>query len=119
MGNEQEEKMTWFRLKGCAKCGGDLILDELDWLCLQCGTYYYTDLYQRKNGLQQPGANVPPPDQEKTAGGNGCHTGVRPLRLTALPVFDSLMHRAEGDTAINHNLADASAGNGEYPASYR
>ena len=36
-----------FRLKGCKKCGGDLALDEGDWICLQCGTYYYVHLYQR------------------------------------------------------------------------
>jgi hypothetical protein len=36
-----------FRLKGCKKCGGDLALDDGDWICLQCGTYYYVDLYQR------------------------------------------------------------------------
>lgn len=37
--------MRWFRLKACPKCRGDLVLDEGDWLCLQCGTYYYTGLY--------------------------------------------------------------------------
>ena len=36
-----------FRLKGCAKCGGDLVADDMDWLCLQCGTYFYTNLYRR------------------------------------------------------------------------
>ena len=30
------------RLKGCAKCGGDLILNDVDWQCLQCGKYYYS-----------------------------------------------------------------------------
>ena len=39
--------MIRFRLKGCKKCGGDLALDEGDWICLQCGTYYYVRLYQR------------------------------------------------------------------------
>lgn len=38
--------VNWFRLKACVKCGGDLALDEGDWLCLQCGTYYYMGLYQ-------------------------------------------------------------------------
>lgn len=38
--------MNWFRFKACVKCGGDLVLDQSDWLCLQCGTYYYTGLYQ-------------------------------------------------------------------------
>lgn len=37
--------MTCFHLKACPKCRGDLALDEGDWLCLQCGTYYYTGLY--------------------------------------------------------------------------
>ena len=38
--------MNWFRLKTCIKCQGDLASDNGDWLCLQCGTYYYTGLYQ-------------------------------------------------------------------------
>jgi hypothetical protein len=38
--------MNLFRLKACTKCRGDLVLDEGDWLCLQCGTYYYTGLYR-------------------------------------------------------------------------
>ena len=37
--------MNWFWLKACAKCGGDLAVDEGDWICLQCGTYCYTGLY--------------------------------------------------------------------------
>ena len=37
--------MKWFRLKACVKCRGDLVWDEGDWLCLQCGRYYYTRLY--------------------------------------------------------------------------
>ena len=40
--------MNWFRLKACAKCKGDLVLDDGDWLCLQCGTYYYTGLYRNQ-----------------------------------------------------------------------
>ncbi len=38
--------MNWFRLKACIKCQGDLAADNGDWLCLQCGTYYYTGLYE-------------------------------------------------------------------------
>jgi len=38
--------MNWFRLKTCIKCQGDLAADYGDWLCLQCGTYYYIGLYQ-------------------------------------------------------------------------
>ena len=33
------------RLGVCLKCRGDLVNDEGDWLCLQCGVYYYTGLY--------------------------------------------------------------------------
>ena len=40
--------MNWFRLKACAKCKGDLVLDDGDWLCLQCGTYCYTGLYRNQ-----------------------------------------------------------------------
>ncbi len=38
--------MTWFNFGACAKCGGDLVNDDGDWACLQCGTYYYHGLYQ-------------------------------------------------------------------------
>ena len=58
--------MSRFLLKACEKCWGDLVLDEGDWLCLQCGTYYYTGLY-RKNGLTRwPEQPAPPPRMEKT-----------------------------------------------------
>ena len=48
--------MTWFRLKACPKCHGDLASDDGDWLCLQCGTYYYTGLYtySRINRVNRP-----------------------------------------------------------------
>lgn len=32
------------RFKGCGKCTGDLVLEDADWRCLQCGRYYYTGL---------------------------------------------------------------------------
>ena len=28
-------------LQGCIKCGGDLVLDDSDWRCVQCSKYYY------------------------------------------------------------------------------
>lgn len=46
--------MARFRLKACAKCGGDLALDEGDWICLQCGTYYYVRLYPGVDLRRQP-----------------------------------------------------------------
>ena len=32
-----------FKVKGCNRCGGDLVLDEGDWRCWQCGQYYYVN----------------------------------------------------------------------------
>lgn len=29
-------------LKGCTKCHGDLVFDDGDWRCWQCGHYYYS-----------------------------------------------------------------------------
>jgi hypothetical protein len=34
-----------YRLGVCLKCRGDLAYDQGDWICLQCGVYYYTGLY--------------------------------------------------------------------------
>ena len=36
--------MKLYRLAACLKCRGDLVNDEGDWLCLQCGVYYYTGI---------------------------------------------------------------------------
>ena len=37
--------MNIYRLGACLKCRGDLVYDDGDWKCLQCGVYYYTGLY--------------------------------------------------------------------------
>ena len=37
--------MNHYRLKACRRCGGDLVRDETDWICLQCGSYSYVGLY--------------------------------------------------------------------------
>ena len=44
----KELNVKIFRLGTCLKCRGDLVHDEGDWLCLQCGVYYYTDLLDRR-----------------------------------------------------------------------
>ena len=59
--------MTWFRFKACVKCRGDLVLDEGDWLCLQCGRYYYVGLYQRVVSRDPPPFHVQTPNKEKAA----------------------------------------------------
>ena len=44
--------MRIYRLGVCLKCRGDLAHDQGDWICLQCGVYYYTGLY---DGAQRQG----------------------------------------------------------------
>ena len=61
--------MNWFRLKTCIKCQGDLAADNGDWLCLQCGTYYYTGLYRLHRHIDESpkGSNLgisKPPEQK-------------------------------------------------------
>ena len=51
---ERELGVNLFCLKACTKCGGDLAVDDGDWICLQCGTYYYTGLYRRGWVSEQP-----------------------------------------------------------------
>ena len=48
--------MNLYRLGVCLKCRGDLAYDDGDWICLQCGTYYYTGLYT-ENQSGAPGGN--------------------------------------------------------------
>ena len=40
--------MAW-RFKGCKICRGDLLLEDAEWRCLQCGRYYFrrnAELYE-------------------------------------------------------------------------
>jgi len=63
--------VNWFRLKTCIKCQGDLAADEGDWICLQCGTYYYTGLYQFQSNAgsepQAPDSAAPERSEQKAA----------------------------------------------------
>lgn len=54
--------MNWFHLKACVKCGGDLVLDEGDWRCLQCGSYYYVGLYREGQPMKWPHLRTNPYD---------------------------------------------------------
>ncbi len=64
--------MNWFRLKTCIKCQGDLAADDGDWICLQCGTYYYTGLYQLQphidDGLRVSNPNLSERPDKKLLG---------------------------------------------------
>jgi hypothetical protein len=53
-------------LKGCPRCDGDLVFDEGDWRCWQCGHYYYT---WRGQPLEESLARSQPatPRQEEAA----------------------------------------------------
>ncbi len=58
--------MNLYRLGVCLKCRGDLAYDDGDWICLQCGVYYYTGLYPetRPNSLGGDGLILLRPAQE-------------------------------------------------------
>ena len=43
-------------LKSCTKCGGDVIYDDGDWKCWQCGHYYYR---ARSASSNAPNQNPP------------------------------------------------------------
>ena len=75
-----------YRLKACRRCGGDLARDEGDWICLQCGSYSYVDLYGQSDitlanlldripdsPLQ---SDLPQPDQNRSAGHRQRNTRV-------------------------------------------
>lgn len=53
--------LTWFQLGGCSKCSGDLAYDDGDWICMQCGTYFYTGLYRREEKLGVKPCRLPRP----------------------------------------------------------
>ena len=38
--------MNYWRFKSCSRCNGDLILEDSEWRCLQCGHYYYPNVPQ-------------------------------------------------------------------------
>jgi hypothetical protein len=61
--------LAQFRFKACTKCGGDLAMDDGDWICLQCGTYYYVGLYRRSERDRYP--RPWPPTWTKAAGDGG------------------------------------------------
>ena len=98
--------MGRFRLKGCAKCGGDLVVDELDWLCLQCGTYYYTNLYQRRAQAEREEADRPLFAKEKSARSRETASRISPALLPShLGVDPSI-----GEVMQTANVVFAQAG---------
>jgi hypothetical protein len=71
------DTVQWFRLKCCVKCGGDLALDQGDWLCLQCGTYYYTGLYREIGLSKRPEEGERFPLGEKAGATSYCPVTLR------------------------------------------
>jgi hypothetical protein len=47
-------------LKSCWKCSGDLVLDEDEWRCWQCGHYYYPKLKLEQALLETRGLSPVP-----------------------------------------------------------
>ena len=68
LNSDKGETVNWFRFKACVKCRGDLVWDNSDWLCLQCGTYYHTGLYQESAPANAHNKENISPDEEKAAG---------------------------------------------------
>ena len=44
-------------IKSCLRCGGDLVMDEEDWRCVQCAHYYYGG--RPNNGTHYPSSERP------------------------------------------------------------
>jgi hypothetical protein len=91
--------VNWFRLKTCIKCQGDLAADNGDWICLQCGAYYYTGLYQLHQKIEDnpPVADPAMPAHPKNKNVQAAATG--PLILAAqspasIPVNNAAMTAA-------------------------
>ena len=65
--NRKGVSVTMFmQLQSCGKCRGDLVLEEDEWRCLQCGRYYYpnppcleeTDAVQGRKWLRRPSGGI-------------------------------------------------------------
>ena len=71
-------------LKGCTKCNGDLVFDEGDWRCWQCGHYYYTGGVPTADELNNELMNGAEPSElpeSETNGATGPSDGqVQPKR---------------------------------------
>ena len=66
-------------LKGCPKCYGDLVLDQGDWRCWQCGQYYYaTEADHYENSVHEPGEPPGPPNFEPILAPDIGHPEGRP-----------------------------------------
>jgi len=93
--------VNWFRLKACAKCQGDLVLDDGDWLCLQCGTYWYTGLYRNQEIRWWPRDNRPAAREEKAH--KLAHSTPSPLTWEKAPTVPQGMRhlqRAAGPSLV-------------------
>ncbi len=70
-----EMESIYCYLKSCTRCGGDLIFDEGDLRCWQCGHYYYTrGAISAEHSRPDPLVEYSPPEvryNEPTADGRG------------------------------------------------
>ena len=69
--------MNNYILKACRRCGGDLAMDDGDWICLQCGVYYYVGLYQAAEVPQAPATEGQTTEAQANCG--------KPAPLSVLP----------------------------------
>ena len=100
-----DPRMPQFLLKSCVRCGGDLTLDEGDWLCLQCGRYYYarptagaiplgTVLSRWREQLRRPlpGDGPPPPRQATSSLAGPGESGLAPGYPWCAATLTSSLH---------------------------
>ena len=50
--------MCW-RLKGCIRCSGDLVMEEDIWVCFQCGRHYYPKVSRPVETPQEFNSHLP------------------------------------------------------------
>ena len=113
--------MLQLHLKACAKCGGDLALDQGDWLCLNCGTYYYTGLYRwvqrgKVEAKRDSFTGGPSPESAESKGWRPTEVGAwdhRPAldqawmdRPVTVGSVDNLSPGSSGDRAMGFGIIE-------------
>ncbi len=61
------------------------MLEEGDWLCLQCGTYYYTGLYHRPRPITNCDDHQIGPDSTSPSWGKGLEKAVASGQTVVMP----------------------------------
>lgn len=75
--------MVLWRFKSCDKCHGDLVTEEGQWRCLQCGRYYYPDSVQAQDSILERGAvGIGAPVRARNGKGNRVERNINSMILS-------------------------------------